>query len=47
MIHTQLTLFINNLKKHTIMNKTTKIVLQAIGYIISLILGAAGGATLM
>ena len=29
------------------MNKTTKIVLQAIGYIISLILGAAGGATLM
>ena len=29
------------------MNKTWKIVLQAIGYIISLILGAAGGATLM
>ena len=29
------------------MNKTTKIILQALGYIISLILGAAGGATLM
>ena len=29
------------------MNKTTKIVLQAIGYIISLILGAAGGAVMM
>ena len=30
-----------------IMNKTTKMVLQALGYIISLILGAYGGATLM
>ncbi len=29
------------------MNKTWKTILQAIGYIISLILGAAGGATLM
>ena len=29
------------------MNKTTKIILQALGYFISLILGAAGGATLM
>ena len=29
------------------MNKTTKMVLQALGYIISLILGAASGATLM
>ena len=29
------------------MDKTTKIVLQAIGYIISLIIGAAGGATLV
>jgi hypothetical protein len=47
MIHTQLTLFINNFKTHTIMDKTTKIVLQAIGYIISLIIGAAGGATLV
>ena len=29
------------------MNKTVKMVLQALGYIISLILGAYGGATLM
>ena len=29
------------------MNKTTKIILQALGYIISLILGASGAATLM
>lgn len=29
------------------MNKTTKIILQALSYILSLILGAAGGATLM
>ena len=44
---TQLTLFINNFKNTTIMNKTWKIVLQALGYIISLILGAAGGATMV
>jgi|P827metagenome_2_1110787.scaffolds.fasta_scaffold02651_13 hypothetical protein len=29
------------------MNKTWRIVLQALGYIISLLLGAAGGATMM
>ena len=29
------------------MSKTTKMVLQALGYIISLILGATGAATLM
>lgn len=29
------------------MNKTWKIVLQALGYVISLLLGAAGGATMM
>ena len=29
------------------MNKTTKMVLQALGYIISLLLGTYGGATLM
>ena len=29
------------------MNRTVKMVLQALGYIISLILGAYGGATLM
>ena len=29
------------------MNKTVKIILQALGYIISLILGAYGGASLM
>ncbi len=29
------------------MNKTTKIILQALGYIISLVLGASGAATLM
>ena len=29
------------------MNKTWKTILQVISYIISLILGAAGGATLM
>ena len=29
------------------MNKTVKIILQAISYIITLILGAAGGANLM
>ena len=47
MIHTQLTLFINNLKTHRIMNRTVKMVLQALGYIISLLLGTYGGATLM
>jgi len=29
------------------MNKTVKTILQAISYIITLILGAAGGSTLM
>ena len=29
------------------MNKTWRIVLQALSYIISLLLGAAGGATMM
>jgi hypothetical protein len=29
------------------MNKTMKIVLQALGYIISLLLGAAGGASML
>ena len=29
------------------MNKTTKMVLQALGYIIAAILGAAGEATMM
>ena len=29
------------------MNKTTKTILQILGYIISLVLGAAGGATMM
>ena len=29
------------------MNKTVKIILQALGYIISLILGATGAATMM
>ena len=29
------------------MNKTMKIVLQALGYIISLLLGAAGGAVML
>lgn len=29
------------------MNKTVKTILQAISYIITLILGAAGGATMM
>jgi hypothetical protein len=29
------------------MNKTVKIILQAISYIITLILGAAGGATVL
>jgi len=47
MTHTQLTLFIHTFKTHKIMNKTVKMVLQALGYIISLILGAYGGATLM
>ena len=47
MIHKQLTLFINNLKTHTIMNKTVKTILQIAGYIISALLGAYGGATLM
>ena len=47
MKHTQLTLFINNFKTHTIMNKTVKIILQIAGYIISTLLGAYGGATLM
>ena len=34
-------------KTHTAMNKTMKIVLQALGYIISLLLGAAGGASML
>ncbi len=29
------------------MNKTTKTILQILGYIISALLGAAGGSTLM
>ena len=29
------------------MNKTTKMILHALSYIISLLLGAAGGATLV
>ena len=29
------------------MNKTMRIVLQALGYIISLLLGAAGGAVML
>jgi len=29
------------------MNKTMRIVLQALGYIISLLLGAAGGASML
>ena len=33
----------SSLKKQTIMNKTVKMILQAISYIITLILGAAGG----
>ena len=47
MKHTQLTLFINTLKTHKIMNKTVKTILQIFGYIIAAILGAAGEATLM
>ena len=43
----QLTLFIHILKTHNAMNKTVKMVLQALGYIISLLLGTYGGATLM
>ena len=46
MIHTQLTLFINNLKTHNAMNKTVRKVLQILGYIIAALLGAGGG-TLM
>ena len=47
MIHTQLNLFINNLNTHTIMNKTVKTILQIAGYIISALLGAYGGSTMM
>ena len=43
---TQLTLFINNLKTHDTMNKTVRKVLQILGYIIAVLLGAGGG-TLM
>jgi hypothetical protein len=44
---TELTLFIHHLKHTKVMNKTVKIILQAISYIITLILGAAGGATVL
>ena len=47
MKHTQLTIFINNLKTHRIMNKTWKTVLKILGYIIAAILGAAGEAVMM
>ena len=47
MKHTELTLFIHHLKHTKVMNKTVKIILQAISYIITLILGAAGGATVL
>ena len=40
---TKVTLIIHHLK-HKIMNKTFKTILQVISYIISLLLGAAGGA---
>ena len=46
MIHTQLTLFIHILKTHDAMNKTVRKVLQILGYIIAVLLGAAGEATL-
>ena len=34
------------IKKTTVMNKTVKTILQAISYLITLILGAAGGAAM-
>ena len=40
---TKITLIIHHLKHQKIMNKTVKTILQVISYIITLILGAAGG----
>ena len=37
------TLIIHHLKHQKIMNKTVKMILQAISYVITLLLGAAGG----
>lgn len=37
----------NPLKTGTIMNKTAKTLLKVLGYLISLLLGAAGGATML
>ena len=47
MTNTKLTLFINNLKTHRIMNKTVKTILQIAGYIISALLGDYGGTAMM
>ena len=44
---TKITLVINNLKTHRIMNKTVKTVLKVLGYIIAALLGAAGEAVMM
>ncbi len=43
---TQLIPFIHILNTHTTMNKTVKLVLQIISYVITAILGAFGGAQL-
>ena len=41
-----ITLVIHHLKHQNVMNKTVRTVLQAISYILTLILGAAGGAAM-
>ena len=40
----KITLIIHHLKHIKVMNKTVKKILQVISYIISLLLGAAGGS---
>ena len=42
----KVTLVIHHLKHQNVMNKTVRTVLQAISYILTLILGAAGGAAM-
>ena len=43
----KITLVINNLKTHTIMNKTVKLILEIIAAICAGLLGGAGAQTLM
>ena len=47
MNHSRLPLIHSPFKTQNSMNKKVKMILQAISYVITLILGAAGGATVL